>query len=515
MRKFSQLSTGKKVFTILCILFLVNLLGFTALFFLLGGPHIVGMLRPIFFYQPSPEEDYSPAGRIKTQSKAIAKNPRDAKAYEQRAKAYESLDDNKSALKDMNMAISIKSDEADWYRSRADIHYSLWHLEDAVADYTRAIELAPDSDSLYVARAHVYTKFNKSKLALADYAQALKVAKSKGWIYFNRARLYEELGENKKAIADYNNAINTPANNKSGDQQSVRQLVDLHDRLGETDEAIKACDRWIIMNPTSYDAYRMRGDMYEQIGQSDKAKADYAEAEKLITKEIDGGSTSYFDTRAEIRQKMGHIEGAKKDWLREIEKIKKKQITFVGGLSEFDEAAELYDKIGDAAAAKEWRQKHVDQLTEEIKKNPQVADTYHDRGVIYDAMNDHAKALSDFTQALALSPNNADYHHHIAGVYIKQKKYPQALAEAQKSVELSAGTGSDYHEVLAHALELSGKHEAAITAANQALVHFKSDGHALYWRAQAEQHLGQTTASKRDFARAKRFGVTEERITGP
>lgn len=508
MSKFGDLSPGKKVAVILGVLILVNIIGFTSLFFLLGGPHLAQTISSIFTYKPGPDEDYSPEGRIKTNSKKIAANPRDAKAYEQRAQAYEGLDDYNSALKDMNSAISIKDDDASWYKDRADIHERLGHLDAAIDDYGRAIKLSPSDDSIYVDRAHCYSKLNKQKEAFADYAKALEVSNKKSWIYFNRARLYEALGDDKNAITDYNKAIET-ADKSEGDPQSVRNLVELHDRLGETEQAIKDCDRWVSMKPSSYDAYEMRGDLYEQAGQSEKAKADYEQAEKLLTEEIEEDrNSSVLDNRAEIRVKLGHVEGAKKDWLKAIERYKNKEVHFMGDLSEYDSIAELYDKIGDTASAKEWRQKHVDQLSEEIKKSPQVADKWHDRGVVYTDMNELDKALSDFTKALELSPDDGDYHHHRAVCYIKQKKYPQALAEAQRAVGYSAGTGSDFHETLAHALELTGRHEAAIIAANQALMRFKSDGRALYWRAQAEQNLGQTAESKRDFARAKRFGCT-------
>lgn len=506
MSKFSELSAAKKVLLVVGGLLLLNIIGFTALFFLLGGPHLAQTISSIFTYKPGPDEDYSPEGRIKTNSKKIAANPRDAKAYEQRAQAYEGLDDYNSALKDMNSAISIKDDDASWYKDRADIHERLGHLDAAIDDYGRAIKLSPSDDSIYVDRAHCYSKLNKQKEAFADYAKALEVSNKKSWIYFNRARLYEDLGDDKNAIADYNKAIDT-ADKSEGDPQSVRNLVELHDRLGETEQAIKDCDRWVSMKPSSYDAYEMRGDLYEQVAQPEKAKEDYVQAEKLLTEEIEEDrNTSVLDNRAEIRKKLGRMEDAKKDWLRAIERYKNKEVHFTGDLSEYDSIAELYDKIGDTALAREWRQKHVDQLSEEIRKNPQNADKWHDRGVAYSDMNEQDKALSDFSKALTLSPYDGDYHHHRAVCYIKQKNYPQALAEALRAVEYARGTGSDFHETLAHALELTGRHQAAIIAANQALARFKSDGRALYWRAQAEQNLGQTEASKRDFARAKRFG---------
>jgi tetratricopeptide (TPR) repeat protein len=51
------------------------------------------------------------------------------------------------------------------------------------------------------------------------------------------------------------------------------------------DQAIADCEKVLKLDPKAVDAYKYRGNAYKQKGQADKARADWAEAERLTRKE--------------------------------------------------------------------------------------------------------------------------------------------------------------------------------------------------------------------------------------
>ena len=74
-------------------------------------------------------------------------------AFFQRGYAWERLGEAHNAVKDYNIAISLRNDCAKAYLNRANCHGQLGNLDQALADVERAIRLDPKNESGYVNRA--------------------------------------------------------------------------------------------------------------------------------------------------------------------------------------------------------------------------------------------------------------------------------------------------------------------------------------------------------------------------
>jgi tetratricopeptide (TPR) repeat protein len=105
--------------------------------------------------------------------KAIEINPRFAKAYYIRGRAY---------------------------------YYKGWY-DKAIADFTKAIEINPYYTEAYNSRGHIKRrKYNNFDGAIADYTMVLELNPRFAWAYHNRANAYYHNGQYDKACSDWRQA---------------------------------------------------------------------------------------------------------------------------------------------------------------------------------------------------------------------------------------------------------------------------------------------------------------------
>ncbi|MBE8990121.1 tetratricopeptide repeat protein [Nostoc sp. LEGE 12450] len=130
----------------------------------------------------------------------------------------------------------------------------------AVSSFTQAIRLNPKAEEPYYHRANAYAAIGNYKAAVADYTEVIRQNKGRlGFsrpAYWNRARAYEKLGEKQKAVSD------------------LTQLI------GDSSFNV--------------DEYLLRGNLYDDLGNKESAKADYKAAEKLLQEYLNGSFGSGF-----------------------------------------------------------------------------------------------------------------------------------------------------------------------------------------------------------------------------
>ncbi len=149
-------------------------------------------------------------------------------------------------------------------------------LDKALEYSNEAIESEPIVAYCYTTRAQIYERQGHYGLALADYNTAVVLAPEDAVIFNNRGTLHSTLGDDKAALADYSKALKL-------EKQAIchwnRGMVlqkrrDYDKALREYTEAAK-CD------PLDYSSYVLRGALYEELGQKDKAAEDYRQAKQL------------------------------------------------------------------------------------------------------------------------------------------------------------------------------------------------------------------------------------------
>jgi len=255
----------------------------------------------------------------------------DAKAYYQRGKVHAAKGELTEARVDYSNAIRLEpehSDEA--YRARAEVFVRMDEPLDAIKDYS--VILQNGADALWPRLAEMDKKGDQVPAgkaaddldgAIEDYLVLLD-RKAEDKVSSLAPRLIEvyktragDSGRNKKyveavkdlsavfclekvedtrlrrvhdgktqytskmAFVDYTDAMGEVA---SAVADFYRDLGDKLKEQGEYKEAIKKFTYVIQLNPNDAAAYQKRGDLYKETGEEAKAKADFAEADKLKDK---------------------------------------------------------------------------------------------------------------------------------------------------------------------------------------------------------------------------------------
>ncbi|MBP7152586.1 MAG: tetratricopeptide repeat protein [Paludibacteraceae bacterium] len=170
---------------------------------------------------------------INSISAQLEQNSSDADIYFARAIEFALVQDFKSAIDDLNKAISLKPDFMPAYFTRANIRYKMietnsngnlsanaskqgndigsnnqlkFDMELILRDYDKVIELVPDFTFAYYNKANVLTAIRDFRSAVSYYSKALDIDPDFAEAYFNRGLTYLFIGEDKNGLSDLSKA---------------------------------------------------------------------------------------------------------------------------------------------------------------------------------------------------------------------------------------------------------------------------------------------------------------------
>lgn len=78
--------------------------------------------------------------------------------------------------------------------------------------------------------------------------------------------------------------------------------------------------------------------------------------------------------------------------------------------------------------------------SKEIKKHPNSAIAYFERGLFYGEKGDDKKAITDFSKAIKINPNYAEAFNHRAISYFYIKEHEKAWKDVHKAETLGCDT---------------------------------------------------------------------------
>jgi len=146
--------------------------------------------------------------------------------YEGMGVLLQSRGELKTALKLLNMAISLNPGNGRSYYNRAIIFDQMNLKEEAINDYGTALEKNPlEALAIIRNRSALYLETGKWDQALKDYDELIRIEKTNFKHYYNRAFSKVMLNDYDGAIADYQIVLKL----NPGDQQTLEQLRILTD----------------------------------------------------------------------------------------------------------------------------------------------------------------------------------------------------------------------------------------------------------------------------------------------
>lgn len=117
---------------------------------------------------------------IGNKSKAIAIDPNDAKAYNNRGVAYGHKGQHNRAIEDFNKAIALNPDNAGYYHNRAIAYENKGDYKEAIEDYKRIIAIDPNNAMAYNNRGVAYAKRGWGREAVSDFRKACDMGNENG-----------------------------------------------------------------------------------------------------------------------------------------------------------------------------------------------------------------------------------------------------------------------------------------------------------------------------------------------
>jgi tetratricopeptide (TPR) repeat protein len=221
--------------------------------------------------------------------------------------------------------------------------------------------------------------------AIQCYTEAIRLKPDYAEPYNNRGLARADKGDLTGAIKDYTRSIelnnpelHLPYNNRGAARYDQ----------GDFAAAIKDYNEAIRLKPDYADAYLNRGLVRNDQGDFAAAIKDYNEAIRLKPDYAEA-----YNNRGIVRKAQGDLTGAIKDSTRSIE-----------------------------------------------LNNPELHLPYNNRGAAHDDQGDFAAAIKDYNEAIRLQPDHADAYYNRALVWEKKEDYRKAIADYQKYLELGGGS---------------------------------------------------------------------------
>ena len=183
-----------------------------------------------------------------------------------------------------NYVIAQKSELYFAYNNRATAYQDLEQYDLAFADYTRAIEIKKEYTLIYSNRLALYRKLKRYDDALKDLDTLESFNKDLATIHFNRAAIYIDQKRIKEAIVELTKTIDELSKNKKLDEHLIDSYMFRALAYKETSEfnlAVKDFKQAAILSPKNFNAFILIAETYKQMDQHQLAIEALNHAMKL------------------------------------------------------------------------------------------------------------------------------------------------------------------------------------------------------------------------------------------
>ena len=285
-------------------------------------------------------------------TEAIARTPKSAMCYNNRAAAYDADKKNyPAALKDFSSAIEIYPRYVLAISNRGVTYQRLGRNKEALADFETAFQYnSADPDVVYRRGNHRYIMSDYAG-ALDDYNRVLGMNRLYPRIYSAKAGCEAILGLVPEALKDSREALQLdPKDEEAYNNRGLAMRAS-----GRFDEAIADFNTAIDIFKKYSRPYNNRGTIYFAQGNLQRAEADFSKAISLDSLYADAWSN-----RGTIHHRLNQLDSALSD------------------------------------------------LNTALRINPDFGDAYQNRGVVKNVMGRYREAIEDFDQAIRIRPDNGN-----------------------------------------------------------------------------------------------------------
>lgn len=175
--------------------------------------------------------------------------------------------------------------------------------------------------------------------------------------------------------------------------------------------------------------------------------------------------------------------------------------------------AQIFNKMGHIDKANNEERDTIAKFDQEIALHSNQAEKFSERGEVYESFGKYKSAANDYLAALRLKPDSSIYLSSCARAFCKAGDYQNAIDYFTRALAADNKFGckrTHNYSGLAEAHLALGQPELAILDCNKALTVDESEAAAYHWRALAYEKLGNKERAKADARHAENLDFTPD-----
>lgn len=405
--------------------------------------------------------------------KALEFAPGHPEALLGKARICSMIDDKKSALEVLDLAIASDADFAPAYLERVSLRLDefifagLRHRrhgsstpitppsrtlrEQLEGDLRKTEQLSRDYAQQSYARALLCFADGDYKRAAAGLAEYLIRDPDDARGHYWRGHALYHLDEHQAALDSFNHSLECD----TGYAAAMLMRALAKSALKFHDDAIDDCTRAIELGPRNATAFFNRGVIKSVKEDLEGAIADYG-----VAIQLDPQFASAYFNRAHSQSVKNLHDEAIADYDRVIilepgnagalyNRAREKwlQGRYREAVSDFDESLKLDSTPANSnaywgrARAKQALGQFTDAIADysaALERNPMIASIFSSRAGARAALGHHSEAILDYSRAIDIEPDSVEHHYSRGNARLALRMYPEAIVDFTRSIELNA-----------------------------------------------------------------------------
>jgi len=185
----------------------------------------------------------------------IDRCPENASAYLVRARTIRKLGDKRTAMSDLDIALSLSSGDPQILGTRGFFHLREKNYREAITDLTNALLKEQKKAWMWDNRGHAYYRLEMYDKAISDFTSTLQVDSGYKRAYRRRGNAYKKLHKYDLALQDYSAGLEIAPDNVS---LLLRRAKLYYKELSDTAAALKDVEHVLRIEPKNKKAKRLQ-----------------------------------------------------------------------------------------------------------------------------------------------------------------------------------------------------------------------------------------------------------------
>jgi tetratricopeptide (TPR) repeat protein/tRNA A-37 threonylcarbamoyl transferase component Bud32 len=206
--------------------------------------------------------------------RALAIDPRDARAWNNKGVALYGLGRHEEAINCYEQALAIDPRDAPAWFNKGDVLRALGRREEAIACYDKTLAIDPRLERAWVHKGNTFHALGRHEEAINCCAEALMINPRDVVAWNNKGTALGALGQREEAINCYNQALAIDPGYAMAWNNKGNALA----KLGRCEEAISCFDRALALDPRYAAAWYDKGSSLAAVGRREEAISCFDQA---------------------------------------------------------------------------------------------------------------------------------------------------------------------------------------------------------------------------------------------